>query len=142
MSVDTFRSLVRELGKQVGKELRPEGSAVGVEIDDVAFTLIHGEPWGEENVLFACDFGEVSEQKRCAALTKALEANMHLHGPWSPIFALAPETGYLTLMAVLPMASLDTAAMWDTLVGFTGVVKSWRNNHFLEGGPAAPHQVG
>jgi hypothetical protein len=59
-----------------------------------------------------------------------------MHGLWSPVFALSPQTGRLTLMAALPMAALDVGAMWDTLMGYVGVVHNWRKTHFL-GTPVA-----
>jgi hypothetical protein len=128
-----FENFIKSLGRQMGRALDPSLGILWVDLNGVPFMFAHDpEQWGEENVLVACDFGEVPQENRCAVLEKLLAANRNMHGLWSPVFTMDPNTGHVLSMLALPLEGLDPGRTMQTMMKHVVVVENWRRTHFLE----------
>lgn len=131
--VISFATFVADLARQMGMPLDPAPGLVRLDLNGVPFMFAHdSDQWGEENVLLACDFGLVPQQNRSVILAALLAANRDMHGLWSPVFTLDPDTGHAVSMLALPLAGLDAGQAMQTMMKYVVAVGQWRETYFLE----------
>lgn len=129
----TFDSFIAGLGRQMGVTLNPVPGMVMLDLNGVPFMLAHDtETWGEDAVMFACDFGPVPEYDRSAILEALLAANGAMHGPGSPVFTLDPNTRHAMSILTLPLEGLDPTRTILTMMRHVAVVDKWKKDYFLE----------
>lgn len=129
----TFAQFIHALGEQMGQSLDPAPGAVRLDLNGIPFLVAHdADQWGEENVMFACDFGPIPQHERCAILEALLQANRDLHGLGSPVFTMDPRSGHAVSMLALPLEGLDAGQTLALMMKHAAVVDRWRQDYFLE----------
>ncbi|AWL03522.1 CesT family type III secretion system chaperone [Massilia oculi] len=128
----TFEGFVQALSTQLGTSLDPAPGALQVDLNGTPFLIAHDpEQWGDENVMFACDFGPAPERDRAEIYAALLAANRDLHGLWSPVFTMNPDTGHVVSMLALPLDGLDPGNAMEMMIKHVAVAQRWQQDHFL-----------
>ncbi|HEX6703382.1 MAG TPA: CesT family type III secretion system chaperone [Albitalea sp.] len=128
-----FAAFIGSLSNQMGVPLDPEPGVVQLNFNGVQFMLAHDpEQWGQDNVMFACDFGEMPTENRVGVLEALLVANREVHGQWSPVFTMDPKSGRAMSMLALPLEDFDTQQTLVMLASHVAAVERWRKDYFLE----------
>ena len=121
-----YKTLVRELGVELGFELDGALGAVGLEIEGVSVILqLAGGSRGD--ILFThADLGLPPSERSDALGRAVLEANFLYQGTGGGSFALNPADGHLHLQRYDWLERLDVDAAVSKLQRFSDTISSWR----------------
>lgn len=131
MDNTAFQALAQDLRRQLQLQ-DGDGDAVNLLVEGVPFTLTCRPEWGDEHLLFVCDFGPAPPGDRARMLERVLETNLYMFGPNAPTFSINPGTRHLVLMGLLPLQGLTAQGLLDALPCYALSAHQWRGNGFIE----------
>jgi len=135
MNNTAFRALAQDLRRQLQLQDSGDADAVNLVVEGVPFTLTCDTEWGEDYMLFVCDFGPVPPGDRARMLERVLETNLYMFGPHAPTFSINPGTRHLVLMRLLPLQGLTAQALLDALPCYALSAHQWAQTGFIEEAP-------
>lgn len=127
-----FRTLAQDLRKQLQLQDAADPDSVNLLVEGVPFTLTCNPLWGEDHLLFVCDFGPLPTGDRVRMLERVLETNLYMFGPNAPTFSINPGTRHLVLMGLLPLQGLTAQALLDALPFYALSAHQWGATGFIE----------
>lgn len=132
MNKTTFRALAQDLRRELHLQEGGDAGVVNLLVEGVPFTLSCEPQWGEDQVLFVCDFGPLPRGDRARMLERVLETNLCMFGPHAPTFSINPGTRHLVLMGLLPLQGLTARALIDALPCYALSAHQWAETGFIE----------
>ena len=109
-------------------------------IGEVAFTLVHDDSLGRDDILIYCDFGPLPQDDPAGEYLGLLHTNLQLYsGSIGSSFAVNPESGNVLLLAYQRLADATPERLASHLhPGRAGAdVAAWRNRADATGGHQA-----
>lgn len=96
-------------------------------IGEVAFTLVHDDSLGRDDILIYCDFGPLPQDDPATEYLDLLHTNLQLYsGSIGSSFAVNPESGNVLLLAYQRMTDATPERLASHLAILAELALMWR----------------
>lgn len=103
-----------------------------LQIDDVAFSLLHDAQVDNTLLYIYADFGVLPRGRELPAALALLEANLFLYSGAAPAFAITPGTERVTMAHHCALTQIDAPDLHALLIDMAAKARQWRSDHFLD----------
>ena len=127
MNKDRFVALIRDFCRHNGID---DAMAVvhgrPVEIDGVAFSLVHSETIDPRLLLVYCDIAPAPVGTEIETYSGLLRKNLYLGTSRGPVFGIAPDTGRILMSHTEELAELTPQRLLERLLALVTQARAWR----------------
>jgi hypothetical protein len=132
MSKEKYRELIDQVRGKLGIEnSKPQHEACGLQINEIAFTLLHGGEVDEDSLYIYCDFGSPSADQKALVSPRLIQTTLNFFGNSTPSFGLNAETGRAALMNRVALSQTTLGSLMSVLVKVASYVQMWRQHSAL-----------
>jgi hypothetical protein len=126
-------------------------ASLSMQLDGVDVTLAHFPQRSPDSAVALLELGSVPQAHELAAWLALMNINFLMRGDGAISFGRNPQDGQAILQCVYPFREVSGPGLQASLARMTRLVKSWRNDFFLEDAvqpgsppvavPAGPHDL-
>jgi hypothetical protein len=126
MSKEKFNELTCELRSKFGLvDSQSLHKGCNLRVNDVAFTLLHGDHSDEDSLYIYCDFGTPSVDYKAYLSQGLMQTRLNLFGNSTPSFGFNAETGRAALMNRVALSQTTLDSLIGILNSTSTYIRVW-----------------